>query len=418
MNFPQQTSRRSRRTLPLTLLALAANSALLMSPAHAQMEAGYWTFGLGAGQTRSAFDERSLTSRNSSVLPPNAITSQSIATDRRDAGGKVFVGRQFNPYIGMELGYFDLGKFGWQTSTTPAGTLNGEIRAQGLNVDFLATLPLSTNLSALGRVGATYTRTRSEYSSTGILRTLNPSPSERKAEPKWGLGLQYAFNQNFQMRLEGEEYRINDALGSRGKVRMYSASLVIPFGHQAQPMRRAAYVAPAPAPMPARAPEPRVEPTPAPMVMAPPAPAVVAQAPVRAPVAAPVVVPLRRVKYEAESMFEFAASAVRPEGKLALDSFTTDLAGTQYDNITVEGHTDRLGSPEFNQNLSLQRAEAVKEYLVQTRGLSSSKISAVGKGEETPVTKAGDCKGTAQTAKLIACLQPDRRVEIEVSGTR
>jgi OOP family OmpA-OmpF porin len=278
----------------------------------------------------------------------------------------------------------------------------------------VGTLPLTTNLSALGRVGAAYTRTRSDYASTGILRTLNSNPSERKAEPKWGVGLQYAFSNNFQMRVEGEEYRINDALGGRGKVRMYSASLVIPFGRQAQSAPRAAYVPPMPAP----APQPRMEPPVVPMVMAPPPPVVVAQAPVAAPVAVPMVVPLRRVKYEAESMFAFAASAVQPEGKLALDSFTADLAGTQYDNITVEGHTDRLGSTEFNQNLSLQRAEAVKEYLVQIRGISSGKISAVGKGEDVPVTQATDCKGTAQTAKLIACLQPDRRVEIEVSGTR
>ncbi len=404
MKLQLHSSRRSAKAVPLTILALAAHSALFMSPAHAQMDEGYWTFGIGAGQTRGAFDEASLSNRNRVVVPPNIITSQSIATDRRDAGGKVFLGRQFNRYIGMELGYFDLGKFGWQTSTTPAGTLTGEIRAQGVMLDLLGTVPLSTNLSALGRVGATYTRTRSNYASTGILGILNPNPSERKSEPKWGVGLQYAFSPGFQMRVEGEEYRIADALGSRDKVRMYSASLVFPFGRAPQSAPRAAYVAPTPEPTP------RAEP----MVMAAPPPVVVAQA----PIPAPVIVPLRRVKYEAESLFTFAESTVRPEGKLALDSFAAELSGTQYDSITVEGHTDRLGSTAFNQNLSMQRAEAVKDYLVQVRGLSSSKVSAVGKGEDTPVTAAVDCKGTAQTAKLIACLQPDRRVEIEVSGTR
>ena len=408
MKLPQQSSRRSRQTLPLTLLALVANGTLLISPAHAQTNESYWTFGVGAGQTRGVFDEGSLTSRNSTTVPLNSITSQSIATDRRDAGGKVFLGRQFNNYIGMELGYFNLGKFGWQTTTTPPGTLIGEIRAQGANLDLLGTLPLTTNLSALGRVGATYARTRSQYTSTGIVQTLNSSPSERKVEPKFGLGLQYAFHQGFQMRLEGEEYRIADGLGSRGKVRMYSASLVFPFGRAEQPAPRAAYVAPQPAPAP--------EQQPAPVVMVAPPPMVVVQAPTPAP--APVIVPLRRVKYEAESLFEFNASTVRPEGKVALDSFTAELAGTQYDSITVEGHTDRLGSNAYNQKLSMQRAEAVKDYLVQTRGLSSSKVIAVGKGEDTPVTAAADCKGTAQTAKLIACLQPDRRVEIEVAGTR
>ena len=406
MKIAINASRPSRHIAPRTVLALAAASLLTFNTAQAQMDEGYWTFGLGAGQTRGTFDERSLGNRNSTTVPPNSTTSLSIATDRRDNGGKVFLGRQFNRYLGMELGYFNLGKFGWQTTTTPAGTLTGEIRAQGANLDLVGTLPLTTHLSALARVGATYARTRSDYSSTGAVNVINRSPSERTTQPKLGLGLQYAFNDGFQMRAEGEQYRIADALGGRGNVRMYSISAVFPFGRQAQAAPRVAYVAPAPAP----APEPRVEPV---AVVVPP-PVMVVQAPT--PV--PAVVPLRRVNYEAESLFTFATSEVRPEGKAALDSFALELAGTQYDNITVEGHTDRLGSTEFNQKLSIQRAEAVKNYLVQARGLDGSKISAVGLGEEKPLTKLEDCKGNAQTAKLIACLQPDRRVEIEVSGTR
>lgn len=402
-----QGSTPSRRKLPFKLLTTAALGCLLMATAQAQMDGGYWTFGLGAGQTRSQFDELSMGNRNSTTVPPGGPISYSIATDRRDAGGKVFLGRQFNRYVGMELGTFNLGKFGWQTTTTPAGRLTGEIRAQGVNLDLVGTLPLTTNLSALARAGAVYARTRSQYTGTGAVTVLNSSPSQRKAEPKLGLGLQYAFSDHFQMRAEAEEYRIADAVGGRGKVRMYSVGLVFPFGRTVQSAPRSAYGAPAAAPTPS----PRVEP----MIMMAPAPApMVAQA---AP-AAPMVVPLRRVHYAAESMFEFAASAVRPEGKLALDKFSSELAGTQYSSITVEGHTDRLGGTEFNQKLSEQRADAVRDYLVQVGGLAAGKVTAVGMGEGKPLTKAEDCKGTAQTAKLIACLQPDRRVEVEVSGTR
>jgi len=42
----------------------------------------------------------------------------------------------------------------------------------------------------------------------------------------------------------------------------------------------------------------------------------------------------------------------------------------------------------------------------------------VGRSESQPLTKPEDCKGSKQTAALIACLQPDRRVDIEVVGTR
>jgi OOP family OmpA-OmpF porin len=398
----------ARRHLPRTLLALAAMGPLLAGTAHAQSDDGYWTWGIGAGQTRGAFDELGLTQRNSSAVPPNVITSYSIATDRRDAGGKVFLGRQLNRYIGVELGYFDLGKFGWQATSTPAGTVSGEIRSQGAKLDLLGTLPITTKVSALARVGATYARTRSEYAGSGALAVTNRSPSERDTRMKLGLGLQYAFSEGFQMRTEAEEYRVSDALGGRGKVKMYSVSLVFPFGRAPQPAPRVAYVAPAPAP------QPRAEP----MVMAPspppPAPVVVAQ--VAPPAPAPV--PLRRVRYGAESLFGFGTSAVQASGAAALDTFAAELAGTQYDSVRVEGHTDRLGSTAFNQNLSMQRAEAVKDYLVRNRGLDAAKLSAVGMGEDKPITKLDDCKGNTQSPRLIACLQPDRRVDLEVSGTR
>jgi OOP family OmpA-OmpF porin len=86
--------------------------------------------------------------------------------------------------------------------------------------------------------------------------------------------------------------------------------------------------------------------------------------------------------------------------------------------ITVEGHTDRLGTSAYNQKLSQQRADSVKAYLVVSDKLDASKINTVAKGESMPVTKADDCKGNKASPKLIACLQADRRVEIEVSGTR
>lgn len=186
---------------------------------------------------------------------------------------------------------------------------------------------------------------------------------------------------------------------------MYSVSLVFPFGRSPAPAPRAAYVAPTPPPAPM--PEPVV------VVQAPPAPVVVMVVPPPTPVVVP-----RRVSYSSEAMFGFDATVVRPEGRTALDSFASELAGTEYSNIVVEGHTDRLGSTEYNEKLSMQRAEAVKDYLVRSGRVEPSKISAVAKGESTPVTQPQDCKGNAKSAALIACLQPDRRVEIEVSGTR
>lgn len=86
--------------------------------------------------------------------------------------------------------------------------------------------------------------------------------------------------------------------------------------------------------------------------------------------------------------------------------------------MRVEGHTDRLGSDAYNQTLSEQRAHAVKNHLGTAGKLDGSKITAVGKGETQPITRPEDCKGNQRTAALVACLQPDRRVDVEVNATR
>jgi OOP family OmpA-OmpF porin len=124
------------------------------------------------------------------------------------------------------------------------------------------------------------------------------------------------------------------------------------------------------------------------------------------------------VSFQADSLFTFDRSNVRPEGRVALDKFAHELVGTKFQTITVEGYTDRLGSEAYNQRLSVERADAVKRYLVESDGIDASKISVEGKGTSNPITRPDDCEGKKRTPRLIACLQPDRRVEIEVTGSK
>ena len=125
-----------------------------------------------------------------------------------------------------------------------------------------------------------------------------------------------------------------------------------------------------------------------------------------------------KVTFSADSLFAFDKATVKPAGKQSLDKLAADLRGVNFDVITVTGHTDRIGSHAYNMGLSTRRAEAVKAYLVQSAGIPAGKIAARGTDGSDPVTKPGECKGKKATKKLIACLQPDRRVEVEVSGTR
>jgi OmpA-OmpF porin, OOP family len=384
----------------LRLCLLAGLAPAMGAPALAQ-EGGYFYGGLGAGMSRAHIDQDRITSG----LAGNGLAVTGFNRDQRGKAFGLFGGYQINRNFGFEAGYVDLGQFGFTASTSPAGTLRGQIKLQGLHLDLVGTLPLTESFSLIGRVGMQNTRARDQFVSSGAVTVANPNPSARSTQAKFGAGVQYEVSPSFLMRAEAERFRVNDAVGNRGGVNLVSVSLVFPFGRTPPPAPRVAaapvYVAPAPMPEPAPMPPPVVEKAAPPVVVAPAPPP-----------------PRRRVSFSAESLFGFDQSDVKPEGKAALDRFAAETKGTQFDVISVEGHTDRLGTEDYNQRLSQRRAEAVKAYLISADGIDSSRISAVGKGESVPVTKADDCKGGKAKAKLIACLQPDRRVEIEVTGTR
>lgn len=99
-----------------------------------------------------------------------------------------------------------------------------------------------------------------------------------------------------------------------------------------------------------------------------------------------------------------------------LDGLVRQIDGATYDNIVVTGHTDRFGSEQYNQKLSERRAQAVKDYLV-SKNIQIGRIDAEGKGETQPMTKAGDCQGP-KSLKSVACLQQDRRVDVEMTGSK
>lgn len=151
--------------------------------------------------------------------------------------------------------------------------------------------------------------------------------------------------------------------------------------------------------------------------VAAPAPSRVAAIPSAPPAEpAPVRALPQKISFSADALFDFDKSVLKPEGKSMLDDLARDLNGASYDAILAIGHADRIGSNAYNQKLSERRAHAVKDYLV-SRDIAAGRVNAEGRGETQPVTKAGDCQG-AMSARLRACLQPDRRVDVEVTATK
>ena len=153
------------------------------------------------------------------------------------------------------------------------------------------------------------------------------------------------------------------------------------------------------------------------------APLVVAQAPAPAPVAAPVPPPpapapapapqVQKITLDSKVLFDFDKAVLKPEGKAAIDAQVVGKLAqvTKLDVVLVTGHTDRIGSEKYNQGLSERRADAVRDYLV-SKGVDKAKIETIGLGEKQPVVQC-DQKNRKD---LIACLQPNRRVEVEVKG--
>ncbi len=375
-------SARASGTLGVAALAFIA------SPFAVAADSG-WYVGGNVGLSEATIDDKRITR---SLLDQGFATA-SMDDDESDIGYKLFGGYQFNRYVALEGGYFDLGKFSFTATTTgPDGTLNGDIALNGVNADVVGFLPLGEKLAVTGRVGANYARAKASFSGTGAVTVLDPSPSNRDTGYKFGLGLQYDVTESLGLRAEAERYRIDDTVGNKGDVDLYSAGLVYRFGRNT----------PAPVAYVAAAAPVVVTPQPQPVAVPPPPP------PPRA----------LKVNFSADSLFDFDKAVLRPAGKQDLDKFAADLRGANFDVITITGHTDRIGSHEYNTDLSTRRAEAVKTYLVESAGLPAGKISATGVDGSNPVTTAGECQGTKATKQLIACLQPDRRVEVEVSGTR
>ena len=144
-------------------------------------------------------------------------------------------------------------------------------------------------------------------------------------------------------------------------------------------------VAPAPAPTPPPAPVAKVTPPPPP----PPAPPAVGT---------------KLISLEG-THFAFNKADITAEGKAKLDAAATTLGAEPTVKLSVEGHTDAVGSVPYNQALSERRAKSVVAYLV-SKGVDGARLTPVGYGKTKPVATNDTAEGRAQ----------NRRVDLVVSA--
>ncbi len=125
------------------------------------------------------------------------------------------------------------------------------------------------------------------------------------------------------------------------------------------------------------------------------------------------------ISLSADALFKFdkyAEKDLLEKGRKTLDILARRLK-TSYatiEELNLVGHTDRLGSNEYNYTLGLNRAKTIRNYL-QSRGVNAP-VKVNSAGEKQPVTNG--CQGITPKSALTACLQPDRRVTVQIKGQR
>jgi len=354
--------------------------------------------GASIGQARSPMDARGVSSR---VLAPGTPTTDLVRFEPKHAVD-LFVGKTLSPTVAVEAGWFHYQPFGFTADTVDHGTLSGSVAVQGGFIDFLGSRPLVAGLSAHARLGLHVddVRDRFDIADRSVLATTGLHRTSVNYDA--GVGLDYRLARALTLRVDATRHRLDKGIGRDVNVGVYSLGLVYAFGKASEVPRSTAIAERTEVGADAKdVPAPARPSLPAPVDGVTDAPA-----------------PQRR-ELQADTSFAFDSATLTASARAALDAFVTELgASTRIASATFTGHTDVLGSVAYNQALSTRRAEAVRDYLAARPPFAGAQSQVLGKGSSEPVTREGQCPPSQALAQRIACLQPDRRVDIDVTLSR
>ncbi|MBU3620532.1 outer membrane protein OmpA [Polynucleobacter sp. CS-Odin-A6] len=125
-----------------------------------------------------------------------------------------------------------------------------------------------------------------------------------------------------------------------------------------------------------------------------------------APKAATPSISQSKITLQADTLYDFNKSDLKPEGKATLAKVANDLNKIKLEVIIAVGNTDSVGTDAYNMALGQRRAQSVKAYLV-SKGVDGSRIYTESKGKSNPVASNATDEGRAK----------NRRTDIEVVGT-
>ncbi|MFC0308547.1 porin OmpA [Gallibacterium trehalosifermentans] len=336
-----------------TAIALAISGLAFVSVAQAAPQANTFYAGAKAGWA-SFHNDVNQFEENVDVVHRNSETYG------------VFGGYQITDNFAVEAGYDFYGKLKMHSHD---GSTRARHTAHGLNLSLKASYPVLDNLDVYGRVGAALIR--SSYTTHEDGEKV-ASDHKLKVSPVLAAGVEYAILPELAARLEyqwvanvGKVNQITNADANYSpSIGSVSLGLSYRFGQGQQ--------------------------------------------------AVPEVVS-KKFALSSDVLFAFGKANLKPEAEQALDNLQQEIAKVStLSSVEVAGYTDRIGSDKYNLKLSQDRANTVANYLV-SKSVSPDVIKAVGYGEANPVT-GNTCDAVKGRKALIACLAPDRRVEVSVSG--
>lgn len=282
-----------------------------------------------------------------------------LDADKDATALSLFGGYNFTENFGAELGYLYAGK---------GGVDGADFKTQGATLSGIARLPLNDIFSVFAEGGAYFNHVNGNDN------------SDNGTAPLAGLGVSAKLTDLIDLQAR---YRYMWNLGDEQKT--WETDMSVTTLELVMHPARTSYVAPVVAP-----------------VVAEPAPVVVD----------------KNFSLSSDVLFAFGKSSLKPEGTAALDTLYQQIVEVQPKDgsAVVVGYTDRIGSDAYNLKLSEARARTVADYLVG-KGLPAGKVAIEGRGEADPVTGT-QCDGVKGKSEVIACLAPDRRVEVRVTGVQ
>lgn len=356
-----------------SLIALAVSGLAVASVAQAAPQANTFYVGAKAGWATFHNDVNQLDSKYANDSRYAGPTAYGI--NRNSVTYGVFGGYQIIDNLAVELGYDYFGRVRGNVEDFRAYKHS----AHGTHLSLKPSYEVLNGLDVYGKVGAALVRNDYKFYN----QTAETEKSHNlKTSLLLGAGVEYAILPELAVRLE---YQWLSRVGNFTKV-------------EAKENRPAAYT------------------------YSPDAHSVSVGLTYRfgqgaAPVAAPEVV-TKNFAFSSDVLFDFGKANLKPAATQALDAAHTEISGLGLANPTVQvnGYTDRIGSEASNLKLSQKRAESVANYIV-SKGVNPANVTAVGYGEANPVT-GSTCDAVKGRKALIACLAPDRRVELQVQGSK